>query len=133
MNDLHKNIMERALISQTAPRLQILGKGMIRPLLYRLPEAIEFELPWADENDPLGMPDVARFLPTVTYLPDKIRITWRLERPVPELDFCGQWEFHFDFFRPEDFLGTDLRIFCARAGLELKTKHFELRQDGASL
>jgi hypothetical protein len=133
MNGLHKTIMERALIYQTAPRLQILSKGMIRPLLYRLPEAIEFELPWEDENDPLGMPATVRFFPTVHYLPDKIRITWRLEKPAPDLDFCGQSEFHFDFYRPEDFLGTDLRIFGATGGQEIKTKHFELREDGASL
>jgi hypothetical protein len=133
MNNLHKNIMERALLAQVAPALQILGVGTLRPSTYALPAALEFELPWADENDPLGMPAVARFLPTILYLPDKLRVTWRLEKPVPDLDFCGQWAFAFDFYRPEDLVTADLRIFGATGGQEIKTKHFELRDDGASL
>ena len=133
MDTLHKSIMERALLAQTAPALQILGAGTVRPSTHALPEAIEFELPWADESDPLGMPAVVRFLPTITYRPDKIRITWRLERPAPGLSFCGQTIFDFDFSRPEDLGMADLRIFGATGGQEIKTKHFELRPDGAVL
>jgi hypothetical protein len=116
MDDLHKSIMERALLAQVAPVLQILGGGTIRPSTYALPAAIEFELPWADENDPLGMPAVVRFIPIILYHPDKIRIIWRLERDVPELDFCDKRAFHFDLFRHEDLATADLRIFCALAG-----------------
>jgi hypothetical protein len=131
MKALHKNIMERALLSQVAPALQILGVGTIRPSTYALPAALEFELPWADENDPLGMPAVIRFIPLTVYLPDKIRIIWWIKEPAPELDFCGQWAFAFDFYRSEDLATADLRILCSLAEQELGTKHFELRPDDA--
>jgi hypothetical protein len=129
MNDLHKKVMERALLTQAAPVLQILGGGTIRPSTYALPAALEFELPWANESDPLGMPAVVRFVPITLYLGDRIRIIWCLQGHVPELDFCDKWAFHFDFFRPEDLATADLRIFCALAGQELTTKHFELCPD----
>jgi len=132
MNDLHKKIMERALLTQAAPALQILDGGIIRPSTCALPAALEFELPW---NGSMAREAVVRFVPITLYLRDRIRIIWCLQGQghMPELDFSGQWAFHFDFFRPEDLGTADLRIFCALAGQELKTKHFELRQDGASL
>ena len=131
MNDLHKKVMEHALLAQAAPMLQILGVGTIRPSAYALPAALAFELPWADENDPLGMPAVIRFIPIVIYLPDKIRIIWWIKKPAAKLDFRDQWAFHFDFYRPEDLVTADLRIFCSLAEQELGTKHFELRPDDA--